>query len=206
MLSGGIDSTYALYKYLTETDLPIHVHHISMQVKEEPRRELEDAACKRVVNFCSGFRTFTYSESSYGFDLPYTGWDTDVQLLIAARVAANLEAKRVTLVLGINADDQEREEIQKRVSRKVIPTLWNAQIASIDGERRGRINPTIHFPFEKVTKSQMINELPGGLMRLTWSCRTPSLVNDEDDLYVPCRECHACQSRIAAIHACGKKG
>jgi len=201
MLSGGIDSTYALFKYLRDTEFPIHVHHISMRVKEEPRYTLEDGACGRIANFCGGFRQFTYSESIYGFDLPYTGWDTDVQLLMGARVAANLEAERVTLVLGINRDDMERQEIKERVGRNVLPTFWSAQIASIDPERRDRISPIIHLPFKDVTKSQMIQELPSGLLALTWSCRTPREVDDE---YRPCGECHACLAKIAAMQKCGK--
>lgn len=201
MLSGGIDSTYALFKYLTETDLPLHAHHISMQVWEESRDAPEDVAARKVTNFCGGYRSFSHSHSDYGFELPYTGWDTDVQLLMAARVAANLEAHRVTLVLGINADDVAREEIKERMSRNVIQNLWEAQIASIDPERRGRINPKIHLPFDGVAKAQMVKELPTGLFKMTWSCRKPVV---DGDNHTPCGECHACVAKAQAIQKCGK--
>ena len=32
--SGGLDSTYALWYYLTQTDYKVHVHHIYIQQKE----------------------------------------------------------------------------------------------------------------------------------------------------------------------------
>ncbi len=206
MLSGGVDSTYALFKYLTETSLPVHVHHISMKVAEEPRHMLEDVACGRIVNFCGGFRHFSYTESSYGFDLPYTGWDADVQLLVGARVAANLEAKRVTMVLGINADDMAREEVAERAKRNVIFDLWDAQIASIDEDRRGRTNPAIHLPFKTVYKHEMIREMPRGLFHLTWSCRKPEHREGptESGRDFPCGKCHACVARNTALQKCGK--
>lgn len=201
MLSGGIDSTYALFKYLTETDFPIHVHHISMRVAEEPRYTLEDRMCTNIIGFCGGYRNLTYTESVFEFNLPYTGWDTDVQLLIGARVAANLEAKRVNLVLGTNADAVEREEVIERNKHNVLYNLWEANIASIDAERRDRINPVIHLPFERVTKTQMIREMPTGLRKMTWSCRKPKEVGDE---YVPCGKCHACVARDKALWECRK--
>ncbi len=206
MLSGGIDSTYALFKYLTETSLPVHAHHISMQVEEEPRYVLEDAACKRIVNFCGGYRQFSYTESSYGFDLPYTGWDADVQLMVGARVAANLEAKRVTMVLGINADDMAREEVAERAKRDVLKNLWDAQIASIDAERRDRNNPVIHLPFKGAYKHEMIQEMPTGLLRMTWSCRKPEHREGPTDAGrdFPCGKCHACVARNTALQKCGK--
>ena len=192
MLSGGLDSTYVLYKYLRETDLPVHAHHISMMMKTEARWVEENRATQSVLEYCQRYRHFTASDSTFEFPYPYMGWDTDVQLLIGARMAANLDAKSVVVTLGINADDLQRPEIIERNNRNVLTNLWKAARESIDAEHREKIHPTIHLPFKDVPKWKMMLEMPEELITLTWSCRSPTFSG------APCGTCHACRARNQA--------
>lgn len=200
MLSGGLDSTYVLYKYLHETNLPVHVHHISIQVKQENRWEAEDSATTRILEYCQRYRAFSASFSTYKFDLPFTGWDADVQVMIGARVAANLDAKSVVVTLGINADDLQREEVAERQSRNVLGNLWTATRESIDEEQREKIYPTLHLPFKDIPKWQMMREMPVDLVNMTWSCRRPQFRTEDNGDIVgsPCCTCHACVGRQIA--------
>ena len=43
MLSGGVDSTFMLYHYLTQTSDAVHAHHISIRYPHLPRWTMERA-------------------------------------------------------------------------------------------------------------------------------------------------------------------
>lgn len=47
MLSGGVDPTACLVWALTETDEPVHVHHMHL-INWEGRYEVEANACNRI--------------------------------------------------------------------------------------------------------------------------------------------------------------
>lgn len=144
MFSGGVDSTYLLWKMLTETDDNIHAHHISMRTVAENRWEMEGNATTNIWTELLKIRPFQISSSVLDLDtLPYTGWDSDAQLYIGARVAAAIEAERVTLTLGVTANDAKRPVIMDRVQRDVLGKLWTALRESIDDDRRKRIDPVV---------------------------------------------------------------
>ena len=192
MVSGGVDSAYMLYHVLTMMNAPVHAHHISMRVMGEDRWRAEDAAIRKIITKLDhmGFN-HTFSESVLDISqLPYMGWDTDTQLLVGARVAANLDADWVTLMLGITADDLARPVIQDRVRRRVLGNLWDALLQSIDEPKRGQINPEIVLPLRSMSKAQIVHTIPKDLLKLTWSCRRPVYTEDGPK---PCGECHPCK-------------
>ena len=191
MFSGGVDSTYLLWKLLTETDHHIHAHHISMRTAAENRWEMEGQATTHIWTELLKIRPFDVSSSVLDLDtLPYTGWDSDAQLYIGARVAAAIKADNVQLMLGITANDAKRPVIMNRVKRNVLGNLWTALRESIDDEQRGRINPEVAFPIKDMTKRQIVEHLPTNLRQLTWSCRLPVKVQG---MTVPCGTCLPCQ-------------
>ena len=172
-------------------NVPVHVHHISMRVQGEDRWRAEDDAAMRIVNYLNQRFEFVFSDSVFDItSFPYMGWDTDTQLLIGARVAANLNADRVSLMLGITADDFARPVIQDRVQRKVLTNLWHALLESIDAPQRAQIDPNIVLPLRDLTKAQIVRSMPPDLLKLTWSCRRPNYTEDGP---VPCGRCHPCQ-------------
>lgn len=197
MFSGGVDSTYLLWNLLTQTNDRIHAHHISMRTASEPRWEMEGIATTNLWTELLKIRPFDVSSSVLDLDvLPYTGWDSDAQLYIGARVAAAINADKVTLTLGVTANDAKRPVIRDRVRRDVLNNLWLALRESIDDEQRDRIDPKVAFPIKDMTKRQIVEQLPTNLRYLTWSCRFPNKV---DGMAVPCGTCLPCTSLKDAL-------
>jgi 7-cyano-7-deazaguanine synthase in queuosine biosynthesis len=197
MLSGGVDSAFMLYRYLIETDLPVHAHHISMRYPLEPRWQQEDEATAKIIQNCTNkFRNFNYSESRFDFPFQkYAGWDSDLQLLVASRIAPNLEGDPITVALGWNADDLERASVKDRIERNVTANLWQALCASVYTKKN--LNPVLAMPLleMQLTKQMIIEKMPDDLFALCWSCRQPVLFKNTA---VPCGKCHACVERKQA--------
>ncbi len=64
LFPGGMDSTYLLYYYLTQTNLPIHAHYISMSHPRIYRWQLEDLAVKNIIEYCNQqYRAVSHSQS-----------------------------------------------------------------------------------------------------------------------------------------------
>ena len=191
MLSGGIDSAYLLWEQLKTTQTPIHAHHISLRTHQERRWDLEDAACNRIIPQLQQIRSFTVSASIIDTSMfPYPGWDSDTQLLMGARVAANLAAEKVTLMIGITKDDRERPIIVDRINRNVLPNMWEAMVESIDPHHRKRIDREISTPLAETTKAEILEKIPQELLDLTWSCRRPVR---EGATVRPCGHCQPCR-------------
>lgn len=192
MLSGGIDSCYMLYYYLTQTDYAIHAHHISLRYPSEPRWREEDEASRKIVAFCQRIRPFDYSESrcDIGFKR-YVGRDSDTQLLMAARVAPNLRGN-VHVAIGLQIDDAETELFQQRMKNNTVQKLWNALCESMDYPHGEQVSRELLMPIMEmnITKKEMMEAMPKELLDLTWSCRRPKY--NEDNKAYPCGVCKAC--------------
>ena len=192
MFSGGVDSTYLLWKLLTETDHHIHAHHISMRTAAENRWEMEGISTTNLWLKMLEIRHFNVSSTVIDFDtLPYTGWDSDAQLYIGARVAAAMtDMDNVTLTLGVTANDAKRPVIMDRAKRNVLNNLWTTLRESIDEEYRKRIDPKVDLPIKDMSKRDIVRALPEDLRQLTWSCRLPVKV---EGMTVPCGTFLPCQ-------------
>lgn len=199
MLSGGLDSCYMLYYYLTQTDHDIHAHHISLRYPSEPRWAEEDIASRKIVEYCRSIRAFDYTESRFDIGFKrYVGRDSDTQLLVAAKVAPNLHGE-VHVALGWENSDFELEVNQHRAKNKITENLWNALCESIDYQMGEHISRTLLFPLMEMnmTKATMMTALPKELLEITWSCRRP--VRDENGHSFPCGKCKPCQTILNAI-------
>ena len=195
MFSGGIDSTYLLYHYLRHTSHPVHAHHISFRYAHWPRWRAEDPASEKISDWCrENVRDFEYSTSRFDLDFPDVGWDSDLQLLVASKVALNLRGRRITFALGWCTEDLQRAQVRDRQERNVTTNLWRALCRSVvDAD----LNQEIAMPIVErgLSKADIIAELPEELVALAWSCRTPRF---EDDVPRPCGRCNACRLRASA--------
>lgn len=194
MLSGGVDSCYMLFYYLTQTNYAVHAHHISLRYPSEPRWEQEDIACRNIVEYCRLIRPFDYTQSRFDIGFKrYVGRDSDTQLMVAAKVAPNLKGD-VHLALGWEKSDFELEVNRQRAKNKVTENLWNALCDSIDYPLGEHISRTILYPLMELDmdKGKMIAALPDELVKMTWSCRRP--VKDADDNIIPCGVCKPCMT------------
>jgi len=195
MLSGGVDSTYLLYHYLRDTEHPVHAHHISMRYPHQQRWRVEDPACEKIVDWCrENLREFEYSTSRFDLDFHRIGWDSDLQLLVASKVALNLGPHPIHVALGWCMDDLERARVRERREAGVTQEIWRTLCRSTD---RLNLSPRLFFPLIEsgLTKADIHGLMPGELGRLTWSCRSPGF---EDGGPRPCGACHACRRRWLA--------
>lgn len=193
MFSGGVDSTFMLYHYLKNTDYNIHVHHISLRYPSEPRWEEEDMASRKVVEYCKNIRDFEYTESRFDIDFyKYVGRDSDTQLLVASKVAPNLKGN-VRVALGWQYRDIRSDVFTGRMDNKVSEKLWSALCNSMDAPFGENVSRKLLFPliYLKMTKKNIIQEMQGELLKLTWSCRKP--IVDENSCSYPCGHCRVCK-------------
>lgn len=202
MFSGGIDSTYVLYQALTQTSLAVHTHHVQLVNQVEPRWKQEHKAVSDILSICLRYRQFSHSSSMFSHSPQHRilGWDSDIQLLAASRVAPNLPrntpTSKIWVVLGWTKDSLSREIVRDRVDRNVVPDLWKALCNSLPGTSRECVSDQILFPLLHLTKVEIIHGLPTNLLELTWSCRTPNMDK-------PCGECHACRLKFKALNLKG---
>lgn len=201
MFSGGLDSAYVLWELLTKTDLPVHCHHVELRVASEPRWEHEKIAATNIYRYCTAnYRTFSHGHSVYSWPAktPFVGWDSDLILVEAQKVAGNFAMvagiEKVQVILGWCQDDLEREVVKERASRNVTPNLWKALHASLYANQRMLVSDKLSFPLleQKKYKKDLLTDMPPELVELAWTCRKP-----EHDGSA-CRKCHACRALAAA--------
>jgi 7-cyano-7-deazaguanine synthase in queuosine biosynthesis len=187
MFSGGLDSTYLLWHYLTNTKHDVHAHHVHIE-NLEPNYKQEAAATEKIYAYCKNkYRDFRTSESRFEFKFPYPGWDSDIISLVAARLAPNIRADKI--VMGWVKDDLERPVVVERAKREVTHKLWEALRNSCDYPTPEKLD----YPIIGKYKHQLLSELPKELADLTWSCRKAGPV--------PCGKCHACKAAKSLIYS-----
>lgn len=125
MFSGGLDSTGALVKLLTETEEPLHIHHIIIR-NAENRWRAEDQAVKSIIEYCkSNYRDFKFTSNIFGFShfSSFICWDNDVVRFIAAQICKdNSEITRVAL--GKCKEDDDDTAFRLRALQSHV--IWKA--------------------------------------------------------------------------------
>ena len=187
MFSGGMDSTYLAWRLLKCKTPYLHLHHVSIRNKYGLWKKQDEMVKPILSCFKKEGFNFSYSESVFGFpDWSQVGFDSDLLLLIAQKLAQNFVGKKVELLMGWLPSDMERLVIADRAKRHVTSNIWKALIESA-GNRQD-IDNNIYFPLieANISKSKIIQEMPKDLMDLTWSCRHPTKDGRT------CGWCHSC--------------
>jgi 7-cyano-7-deazaguanine synthase in queuosine biosynthesis len=183
MLSGGLDSTYVLYKTLKDTKDKVWVHHIILKNNREPRWKEELEATQKVVEYCKKIRTFPYSESEWGFYLKgFVPWDIDVITFTAAQMVPNIYPHwgKVILVTGrVKEDDDVRSSLNQTVYTQ---TLWEAATK----QHKMHVEKEISKPIRHLSKKDLLKDMPQELIDMVWYCRRG--VNGS-----PCGHCRSCR-------------
>jgi hypothetical protein len=194
MLSGGIDSTYALCKVLAETNDEVLVHHVHL-LTDSGRHIPEAAACLRIIEYCrSRYRPFHYSESgidhrrfvSVGYDMIAVGLEAGMVASSYYQVMGKSQYINRWIV-GLSADDTLPEH---RLNSAGRVALFNSML---DQEKKPEV-----FVFPRVSLREQVAFMPKELLDLTWSCRFPRGLPDN---VRPCGECISCKRRAAALVA-----
>lgn len=190
MYSGGLDSTAALLKLLTEDSDPLHVHHIRLRNRERRDRAEQDAV-EAVIAWCRGrYRPFRYSESVLDFsELEAIPIDYVCVAFAACQVAIDTpDCRRIAVgILSTDLDEQRRRvsEAQRRV--------FDAMYACYRARKLGRPDLEWIYPVYGMTKAEVALALPPELRALAWSCRRP--VHTADGGYRRCGQCKPCLRR-----------
>lgn len=187
MLSGGLDSTYALARILRETEDEVLVHHVHM-LNNSGRHEREAEACANIVKYCTEqYRPFSFTQSvidhrrfiAHGYDLVAAGFEAG---MVAASFYMTHNRNVFKWIVGHAADDAAP---RKRYKHAQDCCVFNCQ----DGSP-----PMLHV-FTPVDAAAEAAYLGPDLLDLTWSCRAP--VKGDDDGVTPCGVCPACVRRAA---------
>lgn len=181
MLSGGFDSTYFLYKLLTETDDFIVAHHINL-VNPERRHEEELKACRAIVAWLRAHtRPFEYGESTIGHEnLHVFGFD-----MISVGFEAGIVARSIYSGYGRMPD---RWMLASCTEEGGNPERW----VHVENCVAANCYPAPPPPFDSlrvVTKAEEIAFLPAELRERVWYCRRP--IHEGAERRV-CGECKTC--------------
>lgn len=198
MFSGGLDSTAALVRLLTETRDDLRVHHIRMQ-NREGRADAEQAAVESIVEWCGRrFRSFHFSQSGLDFSaLRAIPIDFISVAYVACQVAIDTPGCNRIAVGTLARDLDEIKRSVCAAQRRVFAPMYECYRARKLGE------PVIDwvYPVYALTKAQIAALLGPDLRSLTWSCRRPVATREGHE---PCGKCKPCRARIdisAALQA-----
>lgn len=186
-VSGGLDSVGMLYRLLTETARPIHVHHVRIQPRvDRGRWRAEEMAMQAVLPWMlENTRPFVSTRSER---LPRTVRTADIVVVTeeCAKVGiATYGASGVSgLARGANAHDMASRQTNSR--QHLAASAWQRAF--------GLGAPPIEFPIADMTREALWAMLPPELSRLTWSCRTPS--SPSPGHYRHCRACATCKELV----------
>jgi len=189
MFSGGLDSTAALYKLLTQSEDDLHVHHVHL-VNRDGRDRAERDAVNAVIAWCrANCRPFAYSESGLDFSA-LQAIPIDYLSIAFAACQVAIDIPRCNrIAVGILAVDLD--EIKRKVSarqREVFEAMYACYRARKLGE------PVVDwvFPVYDLSKAQVAALLPPELRAASWSCRRPVTTAEG---YRICGECKPCRKR-----------
>ena len=191
MFSGGLDSTAMLVKLLSEGRDELRVHHIRMGNQEE-REGAEGRAVESIVAWCrERYRPFRYSESGLDFrGLEAIPIDYLSIAFVACQVAIDTpRCNHVAIAsLARDTDIENRSARQRRV--------FDAMYECYRYRKLGEPQVQWIYPVYHATKQDLAASLPRELVDLTWSCRRPvRIVENEAGQWVPCGACKACLAR-----------
>lgn len=188
-LSGGIDSTAALYKTLKENpDKNFVVFRIDMVHGTSGHRTTQEAAAtERIIRWLDenglsnfAFRDLRIDYSSLGMTPPV--WDSEVVNFAASLI---IQAKPEIEVFfdGAIKDDFADPGFQGRLD-KIADILYLHT-----GKPKEELE--ILFPLAEMTKYEVMKSIPAELLGLTWSCRYPKIVGPWT--FGRCHECPQCK-------------
>lgn len=190
LFSGGLDSTYLMYKHAKEGR---QTHHMYLTGGQTARKiECESEAREKILKYFyehypkACFSEHRGSNEGYPVTLNFANgygvsWSQSIAWLICALGAVNPDrhsSVQVSYVLG----DQALQLIE------TMQTAWKALWTMA---KLGELVP-LEFPLKHTTKYNIMQEMPRELYKLTWVCETPRGLDGERQ---PCGTCYGCETR-----------
>lgn len=194
MLSGGIDSTAALWHVLHNADRygKVHVHHIHIQ-NIENRWQVEAAAVKAIYEYLREYSPVEFTTSESLISTPsFNGdflWDIEIIGFMGGYMTSR-DPSIWKIIIGATGTDWEMNTIPDTVARsKATHNAFHRNTKDHSGQVK-------EFPLKDMTKQQAYDSLPPELARLTWSCRRPLFTSGE---FVECGVCKTCRGELRDI-------
>jgi 7-cyano-7-deazaguanine synthase in queuosine biosynthesis len=187
LLSGGVDSTAMLYKYLTETSKKIHVHHIAIDGQYGNRSGVEFEHVTRIVNWLrANTRDFEFSYSSIEMNGVY---NTTTHVMYAMMAALKCISDGIPVVASgrIATDKTIMGEHSFHMAKQIFAAATQNMMQA---------PPEWVIPLEHMCKRDIIRSIPRELFALTWSCQYPV---SKGDTHHECRKCIGCARRTEGM-------
>jgi 7-cyano-7-deazaguanine synthase in queuosine biosynthesis len=164
-LSGGVDSTFAAWRLLSD-GWRLLLHHCEIQ-NREGRKDVERQAVTDVVRWLRDHNLRAFSLVTSGYDHGTIGrlpFDVEVIGFLTGVILRDPGRRRIrTVVVSANAGDVS---VTHPTSPRVVRRREVAETMA------GRpLNWWV--PYGTVTKRQMIDAMPPDLFALCWWCRRP---------------------------------
>ena len=193
MLSGGIDSTAALWHVLNHPDDygKVHVHHIHIK-NLEARWKAEAIAVKDVLTYMKKHSDtpFTFSEST--ITVPHFGsnfmFDVEAIGFITGYMTSR-DSSITKVVIAATATDFELGVDGSVMRGKRAHNAYHPD----EEDHSARIK---EYPQSHMTKEEVYKSVPPELAVLTWSCRTPHYADGKP---IECGRCKTCRIEMRMV-------
>ena len=212
VLSGGLDSTFALWKCLSTTEKDIVVLHVNLS-NSGRRQHVEQIAAKAVYKWCR--RNVRHASHYFEASLDMTataGSNVYDLFLLAPIVGATLlsHGDIDEVVTGFSTEERASARsadgtYNERVFQEILDIVWEEGCAAcpkgVTRHNRGiKYDPLAY----EVRAVDALRELPAELVTLTWSCRRPT---GEIGHQIRCGDCAPCDKiNDAKAELTGAKG
>jgi 7-cyano-7-deazaguanine synthase in queuosine biosynthesis len=192
MLSGGLDSTGALWQLLQNSEHKVHIHHLYLLNKQK-RAEVEQRSVKNILSYISKSYKFKYSESYHEY--PFYSYihninteteevkvtqnfipDSDIYNFIAGTICLSLPTIK-KIAVGRTKSDSGSDMEDRIIRANKMLELFAPNVQKI-------------YPVGHLTKNEIYNMLPEELRNMTWSCRNP--INIDENNSKECGKCKTC--------------
>ena len=194
MLSGGIDSTAALWHVLHHPEIygEILVHHIHIQ-NFEARWKAEAVAVKNVLEYMEKHAPTPFHASESTINTPGLGnnilYDVEVIGFITGYMTSR-DPRITKVIIAATATDFELGASDSVIRGKRMHNAYHPE----EEDHSARIK---EYPQSHLTKDQVYHSVPPELAKLTWSCRTPHYVDGKP---MECGRCKTCKVEMKNIN------
>lgn len=181
--SGGLDSTYCLYKYLKDNpQKTLLVHHCHL-VTKQGRANLETKAVANILKWCkdNGLSNFEYRQTTFNYGSLNRVLDVQVIYFLTGIIMRQPQYKSS---IRYYISCLPKDELQ-RLGEETLQGIWDRANTILSATAPEADLETVYMMKDK-TKAQIVAEMPKSLTRLAWSCRQPK--NNQ-----PCGKCHTCK-------------
>ena len=193
MLSGGIDSTAALWHVLQHPEDygTILVHHIHMH-NIEARWRAEAMAVQDVLAYLRKHAPTPFSFSESAIQAPHLAgkflFDTEVVSFMTGYMTSR-DPLITKVVIGATGTDFAAGASQAVHRGKAIHNAFHLD----EDDHSAAVKV---YPHADLTKEAVYKTLPPALAALTWSCRTPHYADGKP---IECGRCKTCVLELQSV-------